>query len=78
MYIGNLGKVGINMSWIDLIEEFDPYDPSTPPIYGNLSGQFPMTTLLGIPAAAGHLSGTVTTSANSDPLEGALTGAAQY
>jgi len=46
------------------------YDPAVPPTAGVLSGQFPMTTLLGIPGGVGHLSGTVTTGTNNAPLEG--------
>ncbi|MCB5271707.1 MAG: carboxypeptidase regulatory-like domain-containing protein, partial [Candidatus Cloacimonetes bacterium] len=48
------------------------YDPTAPPTAGVLSGQFPMTTLLGIPGGVGHLNGTVTTGTGNTPLEGVL------
>ncbi|MCB5270490.1 MAG: carboxypeptidase regulatory-like domain-containing protein [Candidatus Cloacimonetes bacterium] len=48
------------------------YDPTSPLIEGTLTGQFPMTTFLGVPDGVANLSGTVTTGANSDPLEGVL------
>jgi hypothetical protein len=45
---------------------YDPYNPSAA---GTLTGQFPKTTLFGIPGGVGHLNGTVTGS-GAVPLEG--------
>ncbi len=46
------------------------YDPANMTADGTLTGQFPMTTLFGVPGGVGHLNGTVT-GAGGMPLEGA-------
>ncbi len=45
------------------------YDPNAVSATGTLTGQFPKTTLFGIPGGVGHLNGTVTGSGGS-PLSG--------
>ena len=47
---------------------YDPYNVSAA---GTLTGQFPKTTLFGIPGGVGHLNGTVT-GAGGVPLEGVV------
>ncbi|MCB5272237.1 MAG: carboxypeptidase regulatory-like domain-containing protein, partial [Candidatus Cloacimonetes bacterium] len=63
--------IGTNRARITQSDSIE-YDPTAPPTAGTVSGQFPMTTLLGIPGGVGHLSGTVTTGAGNTPLEGVL------
>jgi hypothetical protein len=47
------------------------YLPESPPTTGTADGQFPMTSILGIPGGVAHLSGTVT-NPSGDPLDEVL------
>ncbi len=52
------------------------YDPAAPPTTGTPTGQFPKTTIIGIPGGVGHLQGTVSAQGGT-PLEGVAVQIAQ-